>query len=98
MHSLQVKDRHNGNIMLDDAGRLIHIDFGFMLSNAPGGNWVRFEAAPFKLTREMLEVMDTNTDGQPSELFDYFKVSDCYLMQVSLVGVCAIRALLKRVQ
>jgi len=25
----------------------------------PGGNWVRFEASPMKLTRELLEVMDS---------------------------------------
>ena len=30
-------------------------------------------AAPFKLTRELLEVMDSNSEGRPSELFDYFK-------------------------
>jgi len=69
---LQIRDRHNGNILLDDAGRVIHIDFGFMLSNSPGG--VNFESAPFKLTREMLEVMDSDSEGRPSELFDYFKV------------------------
>lgn len=77
---LQIKDRHNGNIMLDEQGHIIHIDFGFMLSNSPGG--VNFEAAPFKLTRELLEVMDSNSEGRASELFDYYKVSR--LMQVLL--------------
>jgi phosphatidylinositol 4-kinase len=69
---LQIKDRHNGNILLDAQGRLVHIDFGFMLSNSPGG--VNFESAPFKLTRELLEVMESGPEGRPSELFDYFKV------------------------
>ena len=58
---------------MDDAGRIIHIDFGFMLSNSPGG--VNFEAAPFKLTRELLEIMDSNSEGHASEIFDYFKVA-----------------------
>ena len=69
---LQIKDRHNGNLMLDDTGHIIHIDFGFMLSNSPGG--VNFETAPFKLTRELLEVMGSDADGVGSEPFDYFKV------------------------
>ncbi|KAF5391320.1 hypothetical protein D9757_001874 [Collybiopsis confluens] len=52
---LQIKDRHNGNILLDRDGHLIHIDFGFMLSNTPGN--IRFEAAPFKLPAEYIEVL-----------------------------------------
>lgn len=54
LHPPQIKDRHNGNILVDDEGHLVHIDFGFMLSNSPGG--VSFESAPFKLTRELLQV------------------------------------------
>ncbi|TGZ77118.1 hypothetical protein EX30DRAFT_356466 [Ascodesmis nigricans] len=53
---LQLKDRHNGNLLIDNQGHIIHIDFGFMLSNVPGG--VTFESAPFKLTPEFLELLD----------------------------------------
>ncbi|KAF2608454.1 hypothetical protein F2Q68_00043396 [Brassica cretica] len=54
---LQPKDRHNGNLLFDDVGRLVHIDFGFILETSPGGN-MRFESAHFKLSHEMTQLLD----------------------------------------
>jgi phosphatidylinositol 4-kinase len=64
---LQLKDRHNGNILIDNFGHIIHIDFGFMLSNSPGS--MGFEAAPFKLTQEYIDVLG----GMGSPGFEDFK-------------------------
>jgi hypothetical protein len=52
---LGIKDRHNGNVMIDIHGHIIHIDFGFVFGLAPGKAF-SMETAPWKLTEEMAEV------------------------------------------
>ena len=54
-------------MLLDKHGHLIHVDFGFVLSNSPGS--VGFEVAPFKLSQEYLDLMG----GVDSTSFAYFK-------------------------
>ncbi|KAG7351328.1 phosphatidylinositol 3- and 4-kinase [Nitzschia inconspicua] len=67
------KDRHNGNLLLDTAGHVIHIDFGFVFGVAPGGSFSLEMSTPFKLTEEMIEVMD----GLRSSLFSEFVTLFC---------------------
>ncbi|KAJ2830524.1 Phosphatidylinositol 4-kinase pik1alpha (PI4-kinase)(PtdIns-4-kinase) [Coemansia erecta] len=64
---LQIRDRHNGNILLDTAGHVIHIDFGFMLYNSPGS--VGFEQAPFKFPMEYIDILG----GRESTKFAEFR-------------------------
>ena len=65
---LQVKDRHNGNILLDPEGHIMHIDYGFILTSAPGRG-IQFEKAPFKLTDEFVGVLN----GLESSYFSKFR-------------------------
>ena len=132
---LAVRDRHNGNILIDDEGGVVHIDFGFFLSNSPGGNinfevhyghlklallaglrfqtnshghlqrtprpiqwswpandcshWVcvSIQGAPFKLTREMIDVMG----GEHSLEFATFR-------ELTVRGFRAAQSLLPKIQ
>jgi phosphatidylinositol kinase/protein kinase (PI-3 family) len=64
---LQVKDRHNANILLNPHNRLIHIDFGFIMGENPGN--LSFEASNFKFSKEfILEI-----GGKKKEGYELFK-------------------------
>ena len=67
---LQAKDRHNGNILIDDHGHMIHIDFGFILEISPAAN-LNFEKAGFKLSHDMTQIVDQG-GKKKSEEFAYF--------------------------
>jgi phosphatidylinositol 4-kinase len=60
---MNIKDRHNGNILLLRDGHIVHIDFGFFFSIAPGG--ITFESAPFKMTRDFHELVGANVMSNP---------------------------------
>ncbi|KAK5873410.1 hypothetical protein PBY51_018453 [Eleginops maclovinus] len=81
---LQVKDRHNGNILLDADGHIIHIDFGFILSSSPKN--LGFETSAFKLTNEFVDVMG----GPDGDMFNYYRM-------LMLQGLIAARKHMDRV-
>ena len=61
-----LQDRHNGNILVDSRGRMVHLGFSYVLGWAPGG--MTFEKAAFKLTRDIVDVWG----GRGSPLWDEF--------------------------
>ena len=70
--------------LLDGAGHLVHIDFGFILEISPGGN-MRFESAAFKLSHEMTQLLDPG-GGRASAPF-------CRFQELCIRGFLAVRAL-----
>ncbi|CAE6400878.1 unnamed protein product, partial [Rhizoctonia solani] len=62
---LQIKDRHNGNIMIDGEGHIVHIDT-ILTSGLVQG--VKFEPNSFKLNHEMIALMG----GKNSQGFNLF--------------------------
>ncbi|KAF8913519.1 hypothetical protein CPB85DRAFT_1299266 [Mucidula mucida] len=57
---LQIKDRHNGNIMIDGEGHIVHIDFGFLFDID--------KSHSFKLNHEMVVLMG-GRNSQGYQLF-----------------------------
>ena len=64
---LQIKDRHNANILLNSDNRVIHIDFAFLLGLLPGN--LKLEATSFKMSEDFIFLLN----GKKSQSFDIFK-------------------------
>ena len=52
---LNTKHRHNGSVLTDAAGHIIHIGCRHIFTIAPAG--IEFTCAPFPIRQEMLDVM-----------------------------------------
>ena len=66
-HSLAPQDRHNGNILVDSRGRMVHLGFSYVLGWAPGG--MTFEKSAFKLTRDVFHEQLGDLEGLVADNF-----------------------------
>ena len=87
-YCLQVKDRHNANILLDSDGHIIHIDYGFILGDSPGMN-INFENAPFKLTKEYVEVLG-GLDSEAMKTFQRLFIKGFFALQKHVEAIATI--------
>jgi hypothetical protein len=68
---LQLKDRHNENLMIDGHGHLFHIDLSYIFNcKLPWG----METVPFKLPKEYIELMG-GFDSDNFQLFETLLVN-----------------------
>eukprot|EP01038_Epipyxis_sp_PR26KG_P011216 gene11216-15050_t len=86
---LQVKDRHNANLLIDTDGHIIHIDYGFIFGDSPGFN-INFESAPFKLTREYIDIMGGSIDSAAFKMFEDLFLRGFTALQKNADGLTAI--------
>lgn len=99
---LNLKDRHNGNILIDEEGHIVRtslcyyrlltidIDFGFFLSNSPG-HGKAFELSPFKLTPDYLAIV-----GPHFALFVQLLKSAFLSLRRNIEEFCVLVELLQR--
>ncbi|KAI5181456.1 phosphatidylinositol 4-kinase A [Nematocida sp. AWRm80] len=74
---LNIKDRHNGNIMITDKGHLIHIDFGFMFDISPGN--INIES-PIKITDEIFTLLG-GFNGEAFSMYKDLMVKGFYVLR-----------------
>ena len=67
---LQIKDRHNANILLNKDNRIIHVDFAFILGSFPGN--LKLEAASFKMSEDFVNMLKGNTTQSFDQLKEIF--------------------------